>query len=119
MTHASLELKPGVRLHGLIPEMTVAVQIVRDFWDELGADKCVITACIDGTHAGLPCPSGHYTGRALDFRTHSLPQSVAPHFPAVIEELKRRLGVDFFVLLENMGKDDEHLHVEFRPSQPY
>ena len=128
-----LEIKPGVRLHGLTPEMAVAAEVVRGVYEDTGLSAvCVITVGIEGQHTDTPCPSGHYRGDALDFRTHDLlggwqsrkgtgVDSESP-LGRLRSEIERRLGGhygDYFVLLESWGTENEHIHVEHRPSKSY
>ena len=107
-----LELKPGVRLHGLGVEIAWASERVRELWEEMGATACVITSAGDGVHQQL---GGHYTGNALDFRTKTLPGGNS--LIGMRNALSARLGPDFFILLEAVGQENEHLHVEFRPGK--
>ena len=56
--------------------------------------------------------SKHYTDEALDFRTKHL-SSEDTH--KLRTEVKRRLGRDFDVLLEDENGPNAHLHVEHDP----
>lgn len=70
-----LELKPGVRLAGLRPEMLVALMAAERAFADLGADL-VITSALDGRHSPT---SLHYTGCAVDLRTRDLsPRDARP-----------------------------------------
>ena len=116
MTH--LFLKPGVRLHGLSPEMVMAVGVVVGAYEEAGAVECVVTVGMEGSHATSP-PSRHYTGDALDFRLHNVDAGAREN---LVNAVKAHLGgeqSDFTVLWESKGTDNEHLHVQFSPSRPY
>jgi hypothetical protein len=55
----------------------------------------------------------HYKDRALDFRTKHLS---AADKEALVTAVKRRLGTDYDVILENAGGTNEHLHVEYDPN---
>ena len=103
----SLELKDGVTLLGLVPQMVFACIVIERLYEELGV-ACVVTAGNDGSHTET---SEHYAGRALDFRTRNIEQQ------ATLERLASRaqllLGPDFGVLLEA-----DHLHVHYRPKRP-
>ena len=102
----SLEIKPGVTLLGLVPQMVVALIVVEDCYDSVNA-HCTITAGNDGSHS---ITSEHYAGRALDFRTRELESPVAA---ALAKLIKQSLGRDFVVLLEA-----DHLHVHYKPQRP-
>src|SRR5262245_27533458 len=105
-----MQLKSGVRLLGLKPEMVVAVIAANDVWKAPGVDL-VVTSCIDGTHSRS---SAHYTGRAMDFRVHDLPDP-----QAAVAKLKAALGDDFDVILEGAGTPNGHCHVEHDPKLGY
>lgn len=72
-------------------------------WDQI-TGMAVITAGTDGIHHP---GSLHYLGYAVDLRTRDLPPMT---INASIEELKKRLGADFDVVIEG-----DHLHVEMQP----
>ena len=102
----SLELKEGVTLLGLVPQMVVALIVVERSFGDLGM-HCVITAGNDGSHTEA---SEHYAGRALDFRTRDLrPPMVGP----LIKLIQQSLGRDYGVILEA-----DHIHVHYRPQGP-
>jgi len=100
-----MKLKPGVRLKDLSPQMALAAMIVRDCY---GGGECTITSANDSTHSAL---SFHYKGNALDFRT----KDYAGNKEALATKIKEALGSDFDVVLESLGKDQEHVHVEYDP----
>lgn len=98
-----MKLKPGVKLTGLSPQMALAALIVRDCY---GGGECTITSANDGTHSAL---SFHYKGNALDFRT----KDYAGNKQALVTKIKEALGPEFDVVLESLGKENEHIHVEW------
>ena len=108
-----IEIKAGVRLHGIRPELVLAVHIAEGLWMAAGAPSLVITACIEGQHTAA---SDHYSGCAVDFRTKNLPEGKAETMRAA---LMTALGDDFFVLHENAGLANDHVHLSFRPKNPY
>lgn len=99
-----IALKAGVRLHGIRPEIVMAVLIAERIWDEQ-SETLVITSVIDGSHMRA---SIHYTGGAIDFRL--------PHdrFSRAVQQLAESLGADFDVVPE-----DDHVHVEWQPKAGY
>ena len=128
MTDCRLELKPGVRLAMLTPRMVLAAEIVRSQYGLAGIPVCTITTASDGKHATVP-PSRHYVGDALDFRTNiwfggwKSPVSERVHD---LSELRAKImdalggpSSDFVVFLESVGTENEHLHVQFSPKEPY
>ena len=108
-----IRLKEGVRVHGIQPEIVFAIAVARDVWLRHSADELVVTSVIDGKHAR---PSFHYSGSAVDFRIHNVPQV---YRAAAVIELKERLGPDYEVIHESVGEPNEHVHVHFRPREPY
>lgn len=100
-----MQLKAGVRLLGLRPELVVALIAANDVWRAQGVEL-VVTSCIDGVHSRS---SAHYTGRALDFRIHNLPDPAK-----AVAALKAALGEDFDVILES-----DHVHLEIDVKSPY
>ena len=114
-----IELKPGVRLTALSPQIGVVLLIANGAWedtlDEWGdgftAPPLVVTSCNDGAHSRT---SLHYRGSAVDLRTKSLPTNTGKRW--FVSELRRRLGsTDFDVILEHLGGVQEHCHLEYQP----
>ena len=66
-----------------------------------------ITHGTDGTHSGAVDP--HPFGKALDVRTHDLPDP-----DATIVALASRLGAAYTVILEDRGLPNEHIHIQLR-----
>ena len=102
-----MRLKAGVRLADLSPQIVLAAIIVQEVYRERGG-KTTITSANDGTHGTL---SLHYNGNALDFRT----KDFYGNKQALLLDLKERLGENFDVLLEDEGKPNEHVHLEYDP----
>ena len=63
--------------------------------------SCVCTSGTDGKHMQ---GSLHYKARAVDLRSRHVASDA---LPAIVSELKERLGKDFDVILEG-----DHIHVE-------
>lgn len=102
----TLEIKPGVTLLGLVPQMLVALIVIEREYERLGV-RCVITAGNDGEHE---LNSEHYSGRALDFRTRDISP---PQQSELVATVRNALGRDFGVILEA-----DHVHVHYRPQGP-
>ena len=104
-----LRLRPSVRLKDLHPAMVIAAMVVENAYRQVGKD-CVITSANDSTHGQ---GSLHFKGKALDFRIKNLP---ANQRQAVVANIRDALPVtDFDILWEDVGLDNEHLHVEYQP----
>ena len=99
-----MRLKPGVRIHGIKPEVLFALNVLESIWPT----ELVVTCGMEGKHGR---GSLHYVGYAVDVRTRDLePEELA----ALVSVAKDSLGQDFDVVLEKT-----HLHVEFQPKEPY
>ena len=101
-----IELKTGVRLDNLFPQMLVALAVVQDVFAESGYE-ITITSGSEGQHSRT---SLHYLGAALDFRTRDI--NVEDR-GALARSIRIALGENFDVVLENT-----HLHVEYQPKGP-
>lgn len=100
-----LYLKNGVHL--TMPQaVAVMIAVVQQVYKD---QPCMITSATDGVHGS---DSLHFRGLALDFRTKHLPEAEKY---GLVGEVKRRLGREFDVVLEDWGGENEHLHVEFDP----
>jgi len=113
-----MKLKPGVRLKGLVPQMVLGARVVECVYEEFGA-PCVLTSGNDSKHGEGSlhhCLTGKYTDglcRALDFRTKY--ETLNGKEIALRDAVKAALGDDFDVVMEAVGTDNEHLHVEWDP----
>ena len=98
-----MELKFGVKVAGVKPEIIVAMIVVDSVFQEHGA-ACVVTSCVEGKHGAN---SLHPKGYAIDVRSSVLS---AIEQVSVRDDLKRRLGPDYDVILEI-----DHYHLEYDP----
>ncbi len=102
-------LKTGVRIQGIRPETVLAILVAERIWAEHGAKEFVLTSCVEGRHAK---GSLHPAGGAFDCRT----KNIAPaELDGAISALRTALGSDFDIVLEERGKPNEHVHVEYQP----
>lgn len=72
----------------------------------LGVDLTV-TSAADGQHSGPTDP--HYTGNAVDIRTHDLTEAQKQ---AVLAGLTAELHPDFTMFLEAPHTPQEHIHLQ-------
>lgn len=75
-------------------------------WDE-PPDVLVVTAGSDGQHMK---GSRHYTGEAIDVRSHNFPTLEAKE--RFREAYQMALGPRFRVLFESVGTNNEHFHAQ-------
>jgi hypothetical protein len=104
-----VKLKPGVKLAGLQPPIVVAMLVAEEVFAAFGV-PLVVTSCNDGKHSAQ---SLHYNGRAFDART-KYPELDGRELE-LQAALREALGADFDVVLEAIGTDNEHAHLEFDP----
>ncbi|PBC72847.1 hypothetical protein [Fibrobacter intestinalis] len=105
--------KAGVNMSSLRPEIDSAiVVIVEAFQDAMEDDSFlpVITSANDfSAHAKN---SAHYAGAAVDLRIKDIGNLKARKELAA--DVRERLGDRFYVLHEDIGSSNEHLHVQLR-----
>ncbi len=71
--------------------------------------ECVATSIQDKGHGKN---SLHFSGNAVDFRTHNVPRA---KLDGLVQRCRKNCGGDFDVILEFRDQDNEHLHVEYQP----
>lgn len=104
-----VRLKPGVRLTDLAPQTVLGMVIVDGIFARRGLE-CVITSVNDSRHS---VASWHYKGRAFDVRTKFA--ALDGLEMELLTEIREALGEEFDVVLEAVGTDNEHIHVEHDP----
>ena len=98
-----VQIKPGVNLEGIQPQLVMAAQVADEVYTSNGF-ALTITSANDSQHME---GSLHYQGRALDLRTRDLPEGMAA---TLAGEIRSRLGNQFDVILEA-----DHIHIEYDP----
>ena len=102
-----MQIKPGVRIQGLRPELMLGLMVCEAVYRELD-EELVVTSMIDGRHSR---GSLHYAGQAADLRIsdfHKIDVQLA------VSRIKSRIGQDFDIVLER-----DHIHLEYQPKEPY
>lgn len=96
-------------MHGLTTQAALGMCIVAAVYHRVdpGA-SCTFTSVNDSKHSDK---SLHYSGNAFDVRTKDV--TANKHY--LVQEVKASLGPDYDVVLENIGGEQEHLHVEYDP----
>lgn len=95
-------LKSGVNPKGMRPEILLAVIVANEVYS-LHGHNLVITSICDGVHSEN---SYHYSGLAIDCRTHYFDGRDETH--KVANAIKERLGALYDVVVEAT-----HIHIEF------
>lgn len=104
-----MKLKAGVRLAELSPQIVLAAVAIHAIYQRRGVEF-VITSANDSKHGAA---SWHYKGRAIDCRT-KYPE-LNGHEQELCAEIREALGSEFDVVLEAIGTENEHIHVEYDP----
>ena len=105
--------KSGVSFNMLRPEMDSVISIVASVYHTAMNDdefKPLITSAND--FEGHAEKSAHYVGAALDFRIKDMGSKVDRE--KLVQRVREELGSRFIVLHEDIGKANEHLHVQLR-----
>lgn len=102
--------KAGVKTSAVKPELLIALVVADKISDRVRQAEMVITSLNDGKHKK---GSLHYQGFAADIRTHGIKPFLNERF---VTALELALGPDYDVLLEYLGTEDEHIHLEYDPT---
>ena len=98
-----MQLKKGVKVQGIRPELIIAIIVADGVYTSLG-QELVITSLLDGTHSNT---SLHYTGCGLDIRINYFTPTEAKK---ARNDITGRLTSDYDVILES-----NHIHIEYQP----
>ncbi|MGH9238638.1 MAG: hypothetical protein ACRD3G_11430 [Vicinamibacterales bacterium] len=112
---ATFTVKATCRVKEFTPALLHILVRTERFVDTLvEVDEVVVTSINDSAHGA---GSRHYTNEALDIRTKNWPSRESVRwFRRALEE---QLGLQFRVLLEDEGTQNEHLHVQVRKGHIY
>ncbi len=105
--------KPGISFHMLRPEMDSAISVVVSAYHTAMNDdefKPLITSAND--YEGHAQKSAHYVGAALDFRIKDMGN--IQQRKELAQTVRKDLGDRYTVLHEDIGRNNEHLHVQLR-----
>jgi len=107
-----MKVKSTVVIEITSKEMYFATGVVEAEFLRVGVPP-VVTSGQD-SHESRPF-SLHHKGRALDYRTKTIPLVKKIVLVNTIKTVLTPRG--FFVQLESEGKDNEHMHIEFDPKE--
>ena len=105
--------KSGVNFNKLRPEMDSAISVVVSVYHTAMNDdeyKPLITSAND--YEGHSERSAHYVGAALDFRIKNM--GSLEKRQEIAQMVRVFLGKRYLVLHEDVGLENEHLHVQMR-----
>ena len=98
-----------MRLTDIKPQIVVAMRVAEAVFADFGI-PFVITSVNDGKHSD---ESLHYIGEAFDART-KYPELNGREMK-LRDAVQEALGEDFDVVMEAVGTENEHLHIEYDP----
>ncbi len=101
----------SIEIGMLTVPMMFALRVAEAVYDELSTDLVITSGDERGARHSLT--SLHYSGNAVDIRTHNLPMPSAAR--DVMWKILSRLNIDYDVLLESQGTSNEHIHIEYQP----
>jgi hypothetical protein len=107
-----MRFKPGTGIRDLTPQALLAIQVVeRVCLNRLGLGyEPTITSADDRKHGPN---SLHPSGNAIDVRTKDMRRE---ELAEIFVDIKKRLeSLGFDVVLEAVGKPQEHIHIEYDP----
>lgn len=101
----------SIGLQSLTPQLLLGLMVIEGAFIECG-ENVIITSLNDGKHSD---GSSHYRGMGLDVRSKWLTTNKRQ----ILEACKEALGhnPDFYIALENEGKDNEHFHLQYKPKR--
>lgn len=103
-------IKPGASIRGLAPQLFHAWDVFNELYKDRGYTECVLTSGVDSKHG---YGSLHYVGLAIDIRSHILKDSVEKQ--QIRDMAAYALGPEYDVVLEDLGGENEHFHIEYQP----
>ncbi len=105
--------KPGVNLSSVRPEIDSAILVVAWVYRLFAEDDDfmpIITSADD--YEGHALGSAHYAGAAIDFRIKDM--GTLDDRRELAQKVRDELGERFFVLHEDIGRSNEHLHIQLK-----
>ena len=96
----------SVEITQISPGMLLGLIVADQVYTEFGYE-CIVTSANDGRHSPT---SLHNNNDAIDLRTFHI--ATLEHLLDIVDEIKKRLGIDYDVVLES-----DHLHIEKQPKR--
>jgi len=105
-----MKLKRTSRVFGATPEIIIALVVVESVFQAHEINP-VVTSLRDSLHSPK---SKHYIGAAVDIRMRYIHES--DRQVLITNEIREALTSEYDVVLEGVGTDNVHLHIEFDPT---
>ena len=106
----SITEKRGASLDGCREKILLAAIRVEPLFAKYGVDLVVTSGVEPYKHTANR--SGHYRGDGIDVRSKTIPKADRRKLQG---KIKRKLGPDYVVILENEGATSEHYHIHWSP----
>ena len=106
----SIIVKRGASIEGCGPEILRAAILCEPLYKKYGLDLRITSGSEEYKHTANR--SAHYRGDATDYGCKYVPKIDRPK---LLKAIKRKLGPDFVVIHEGIGKSWEHFHIHWSP----
>lgn len=104
-----MRIKASASIQGLKAELLLGLIVVCSVFDKYKVEL-IVTEVTGGQHKH---ESLHYVGLAADIRSKHIDSDALKD--VLLAECREALGRDFDMILESLGKEQEHYHLEFDP----
>jgi len=105
-----IRIKQGASIGDCNANILRALIVVESIYAKQNADTVVTSGSERYKHTADR--SAHYRGDAIDLRIKNITNGSRK---ALVRAIKRKLGTDFVVIWEGVGKAHEHIHIHWSP----
>ena len=106
----SIVCKRGVSIEGCNSGILIAAIRIEPLCAKYNNDLVITSGSEKYKHSAQR--SAHYRGDAIDIRTKTTPK---PDRLKLLKAIRRKLGPDYVVIHEGIGKPYEHFHIHWSP----
>ena len=106
----SIIVKRGASIDACRPEILIAAILCEPLYKKHGVDLRITSGSEEYEHTAYR--SAHYRGDANDWGCKYIPKADRPK---LLKAIKRKLGTDYVVIHEGVGKFWEHFHIHWSP----
>jgi hypothetical protein len=107
-----MKIKRGVSIAKCRAEILRACILIDPIFEAEGVEQVITSGSEKYKHSAVY--SSHYKGDALDLRSNTI--NTVERKKAVRAKVQRKLGPQFKIILESIGKPYEHYHLQFTPT---